>query len=71
MRKHDYPTAPLLLGLLLGDMMEQGLLRALTLANGNWSVFVTRPISLGFLTVTVLFLAYSFVKYLLGRKQPA
>ena len=71
MRKHDYPAAPLLLGLLLGDMMEQGLLRALTLANGNWGVFVTRPISLGFLIVTALFLAYSFVKYLLGRKQPA
>lgn len=71
MRKHNYPAAPLLLGLLLGDMIEQGLLRALTLAGGDWSVFVTRPISLGFLTITVLSLAYSFVKYIRTKKQPA
>ena len=70
MRKHDYPAAPLLLGLLLGDMIEQGLLRALTLAGGSWSVFVTRPISLGLLSLTVFSLAYSFVKYFRTRNKP-
>jgi putative tricarboxylic transport membrane protein len=71
MRKHDYPPAPLLLGLLLGDMMEQGLLRALTLSGGDWSVFVTRPISLGFLSITALSLVYSFVRYIRPKKRPA
>jgi len=67
MRKHDYPAAPLLLALVLGEMMEQGLRRALTLSNGDWSVFVTRPISLGLLTVTFLSVTYSFVKVLRKR----
>ena len=35
--------APLLLGLILGPMMEENLRRALLLSRGDWSVFVTRP----------------------------
>ena len=37
--------APLLLGLILGPMMEENLRRALLLSRGEWSVLVTRPIS--------------------------
>lgn len=71
MRKHDYPAAPLLLALVLGEMMEQGLRRALTLSNGDWTVFVTRPISLGLLTIAVLSPSYSVIKYLRGKKKLA
>jgi hypothetical protein len=39
--------APLLLGFILGPMMEEYLRRALLLSRGDWSVFVTRPISAG------------------------
>jgi putative tricarboxylic transport membrane protein len=46
--------APLLLGLILGPMMEENLRRALLLARGDWSVFVTRPISAALLAVAVL-----------------
>jgi putative tricarboxylic transport membrane protein len=35
--------APLLLGFILGPMMEENLRRALLLSRGDWSVFVTRP----------------------------
>jgi putative tricarboxylic transport membrane protein len=41
--------APLLLGLILGPMMEENLRRAMLLSRGDWSVFVTRPLSLGLL----------------------
>ena len=37
--------APLLLGFILGPMMEENLRRALLLSRGDWSVFVTRPLS--------------------------
>ena len=37
--------APLLLGFILGPMMEENLRRALLLSRGDWSVFATRPIS--------------------------
>jgi putative tricarboxylic transport membrane protein len=46
--------APLLLGLILGPMMEENLRRAMLLSRGDWSVFVTRPLSAGLLAAAVL-----------------
>ena len=37
--------APLLLGLVLGPMMEQNLRRAMVMSDGDWTVFFTKPIS--------------------------
>jgi putative tricarboxylic transport membrane protein len=48
--------APMLLGFVLGPMMEENLRRAMVVSRGDPSVFVTRPISLGFLVATVLIL---------------
>ena len=48
--------APLLLGLILGPMMEEYLRRALLISRGDWSVFVTRPISASLLAVAALLL---------------
>ena len=49
--------APLLLGFILGPMMEENLRRALLLSRGDWSVFVTRPLSAGLLVAAALLLA--------------
>jgi TctA family transporter len=51
--KLGFPPAPLLLGFVLGPMMEENLRRAMLMAKGDPSVFVTRPISLGFIIVTI------------------
>jgi putative tricarboxylic transport membrane protein len=48
--------APMLLGFVLGPMLEENLRRALVVSRGDPSVFVTRPISLVFVVVTVLIL---------------
>ncbi len=48
--------APLLLGFILGPMMEENLRRALLLSRGDWSVFVTRPISAGLLIAAAILL---------------
>lgn len=45
--------APLLLGFVLGPMMEDNLRRALVLARGDWSVFVVRPISGALLAIAL------------------
>jgi TctA family transporter len=45
--------APLLLGFILGPMMEEYLRRALLLSHGDATVFLTRPISLGLLVLAV------------------
>lgn len=45
--------APLLLGLILGPLMEENLRRALLIARGDWSVFITRPMSATLLLVAL------------------
>ena len=47
-------SAPLLLGFILGPMMEENLRRALLLSRGDWSAFITRPLSAGLLAVALL-----------------
>jgi TctA family transporter len=46
--------APLLLGFILGPMMEENLRRAMLLSRGDWSVFVTRPLSASLLAAAAL-----------------
>ena len=53
LRKLDCEPAPLLLGFVLGPMLEENLRRAMLLSFGDASVFVTRPISAGLLLVAV------------------
>ncbi|MSP89881.1 MAG: tripartite tricarboxylate transporter permease [Alphaproteobacteria bacterium] len=54
--KFGCEPAPLLLGFILGPMMEENLRRAMLLARGDPSVFLTRPISLGLLTAAAALL---------------
>jgi len=57
--------APLLLGFVLGPMMEENFRRSLLLSRGDFSVFVTRPLSLGLLiaaAVLVLIVAMPSIK---------
>ncbi|WP_370222418.1 tripartite tricarboxylate transporter permease [Pararhodobacter marinus] len=49
-----FEPAPLVLGLILGPMMEENLRRTLTLHRGDYTIFLTRPISAVFLTVALL-----------------
>jgi putative tricarboxylic transport membrane protein len=66
--KHDYPIAPLVLGLVLGPMVENNLRRALTISNGDYGVFFTRPISLVFLLITALWLVIPFMMKRRGKE---
>ena len=47
LRKQGVPMAPLILGFVLGDMMEQNLRRALSITNGEVGILVESPISIG------------------------
>jgi len=51
LRQMNYPMAPLVLGIILGDLMDKSLRRGLTLSDGDLSPFFTRPISAGFAIV--------------------
>jgi TctA family transporter len=54
--KLECEPAPLLLGFVLGPMMEENLRRAMLLSRGDPTVFVTRPLSLAMLTMAALLL---------------
>ena len=54
--KLGFNLAPMLLGFVLGPLLEENLRRAMLVARGDATVFFNRPISLCFMVVTVLIL---------------
>lgn len=56
MKKVDIPLSPAILTLILGPLMDKALRQSLELSGGEFSIFFTRPISLGLLAVAVLIL---------------
>ncbi|MBT9466156.1 tripartite tricarboxylate transporter permease [Hydrogenophaga sp.] len=63
--------APLLLGLILGPMMEEYLRRALLISRGDWSVFVTRPISASLLAAATLLLVIVLLPSIKKKREEA
>ena len=63
--------APLLLGFILGPMMEEYLRRALLLSRGDWSVFLTRPLSAGLLAASVLLLVVVLMPSIKAKREEA
>ena len=53
MRRYDFPTAPVVVGMILGPLAEAQLRNALSIGEGNWSVFLQRPVSLVLVMVVV------------------
>jgi TctA family transporter len=67
--KLDFEPAPLLLGFVLGPMMEENLRRAMTISHGNPAIFVTRPLSLVLLGVALLLLLAMLVPSIAKRRE--
>jgi TctA family transporter len=63
--------APLLLGFILGPMMEENLRRALLLSRGDWSVFVTRGLSASLLAVAALLLIVVLLPSVSKKREEA
>jgi putative tricarboxylic transport membrane protein len=66
--KLECEPAPLILGYVLGPLMEEYLRRAMLLSRGDPSVFFTRPISLAFMIGTVLILAVMIAPVVRGKR---
>jgi putative tricarboxylic transport membrane protein len=67
--KHDFEPAPLVLAFVLGPLMEENLRRAMLLARGDASVFVTRPISAVLLAIAVGLLALAVLPSIRKRRE--
>ncbi len=70
MRRYDFPTAPVIIGMILGPLAEQNLRQALTISAGDWSVFVTRPISATLLVLAALALVAPRLYQFMTRPRP-
>jgi putative tricarboxylic transport membrane protein len=66
MRRLDIPVGPMVLGVILGPLMELQFRRALAASQGDLSIFVTRPISLTFLLLALAALLLPQVPRLVG-----
>jgi putative tricarboxylic transport membrane protein len=67
--KHDFEPAPMLLGFVLGPLMEENLRRAMLIARGDATVFMTRPISATLLGLAVLLLVLALLPMIRSRRE--
>lgn len=69
LREMEYPMAPLVLGIILGDILDKNLRRSLILSNGDISPFFTRPICIGLFVLTMLIVLSraKWIKALMGK----
>jgi putative tricarboxylic transport membrane protein len=63
-----FPMAPLLLGFILGGILEDNLRRAVTLADGQWSFLWERPVTVVLMGITLLVILMPVVRNLLRRR---
>jgi putative tricarboxylic transport membrane protein len=67
--KLEFEPAPMLMGFVLGAMMEENLRRAMTISHGDPSIFFTRPISLGLLVVSALMLLVTLIPSIAKKRE--
>jgi putative tricarboxylic transport membrane protein len=67
MRRFDFPTAPVIVGMILGPLAEAQMRNALSIGEGRWSVFIERPMSATLLAVVVAVLVLPRLMKLMRR----
>ena len=69
LERYKYPIAPVVLGLILGPIIERGLTTGLVLVDYNVLAFVTRPITAVLLAAALAFAAQPIVRDMLKKRQ--
>lgn len=69
--KLDFEPAPLLLGFVLGPMLEENLRRAMTISRGDATVFITHPLSLGLLVCSAALLIVVLLPSIRSKREEA
>jgi putative tricarboxylic transport membrane protein len=67
LRKFDFETAPVVLGLVLAPMMEMSFRQSLSMSSGSYGIFVNRPIALAMLMVGLALLLLGVVPFVMKR----
>lgn len=69
MKRYGWPIAPAVLGLVLGPMFETTLRQSLTMSQGDFTIFLTRPISGGLIAATLIALVLPVLLRLIFTKR--
>jgi putative tricarboxylic transport membrane protein len=69
LRKFGFDPAPLVLGLVIAPIFEQSMRQSLIMSNGNYLIFLERPIALLLIAVSVALLLLSAISFVLRRKD--
>jgi putative tricarboxylic transport membrane protein len=69
--KFGFEPAPLLLGFVLGPMLEENLRRAMIISRGNAAVFVTHPLSLALLLISLALLIVVLLPNIRAKREEA
>lgn len=71
-KKYDFPIAAVILGLVLGNIAENGFVNGISITRGDFGAFFIRPITLTILIISVIFMTAPFLfDYLRKRKEAA
>jgi putative tricarboxylic transport membrane protein len=58
----DFPPVPMVLGLVVGRLLETSVIQSLAISGGDWTIFFTRPVSGSLLGVAALIIAYTILR---------
>ncbi|MCE2915581.1 MAG: tripartite tricarboxylate transporter permease [Rubrivivax sp.] len=70
MRRFDFPTAPVIVGMILGPLAEAQLRNAISIGEGRWTVLIERPMSATLLAICAAVLLLPMLLKLLRRLRP-
>jgi putative tricarboxylic transport membrane protein len=62
MRRYGFSVVPVIIGLILGELVEGTLRQSLVIFDGNWLMFLTRPIALTFFILSLIALAFPLLR---------
>lgn len=71
LKKLDFPLTPMVIGLVLGNLCESNMRRALLLSRGSWMTFFQSPIACVFLALAVFMLFFPMIRDALANKKKA
>jgi putative tricarboxylic transport membrane protein len=69
LRKFEFDPAPLVLGLVIAPILEQSLRQSLIMSNGDYTIFLTRPISASLMVVSAALLALAALSFILKQRD--
>mgnify|MGYP003313461594 FL=1 len=62
MRRYGFSVVPVIIGLILGELVEGTLRQSLVIFDGNWLMLFTRPIALTFFILSLIALAFPLIR---------